>query len=223
MPEDNQEAEAAASYWERRFAAEGMIWGGAPSPTVAHALALFRSEGVRTVWVPGAGYGRNTKALSEEFQVSGTEISASAVELARDWDPRSDIRQGSILEPQEGEREVDGVFCYDVIHLFLAGDRGRLARQIRRRLRPGGVLYLTCFSDEDVNCGRGEQREPGTFVYKPGKTAHFFAFGELQELFPGFEVMEEAHITEALPGPEGLHSYRLRIWAARAGSRSAAE
>lgn len=36
-------------YWEKRYQAEGMIWGAAPSPTAYHASDVFEKYDVKTV------------------------------------------------------------------------------------------------------------------------------------------------------------------------------
>ena len=78
------------AYWDDRFAHEGKIWGEEPSPTAFRALALFQAHGVRSVLVPGSGYGRNTKAFSTAgLNVTGVEISGVALGFARQTDPLS--------------------------------------------------------------------------------------------------------------------------------------
>ncbi len=77
-------------YWETRFTKEGKIWGDSPSRTAIHALELFQKYGVEKILVPGAGYGRNTKLFSSAgFNVVGVEVSEIALDLARQYDPRT--------------------------------------------------------------------------------------------------------------------------------------
>ncbi|MFD2876868.1 hypothetical protein ACFTAO_14135 [Paenibacillus rhizoplanae] len=54
------------------------------------------------------------------FTVYGIELSKPALELGAAWDPGTSFIAGSALEPQLGQ-PVDAVYCYDVLHLFLAG------------------------------------------------------------------------------------------------------
>ncbi|GIO36815.1 hypothetical protein J41TS12_16760 [Paenibacillus antibioticophila] len=84
-------------YWNNRFIREGHIWGRQPSKTVIDAKRIFALNSVNIVLVPGAGYGRNTKILSESFQVDAIEISSEAVLLRRQWDTRSCFIEGSIF------------------------------------------------------------------------------------------------------------------------------
>ena len=48
-------------YWNSRFAEGGKIWGEKPSKSAYYALDLFENLNLKSVIVPGAGYGRNTK------------------------------------------------------------------------------------------------------------------------------------------------------------------
>ncbi|AIQ12357.1 class I SAM-dependent methyltransferase [Paenibacillus durus] len=203
-------------YWDQRFGKEGMIWGTEPSPTAYMAKELFLSHGVRTVFVPGAGYGRNTKAFAQTFGVEGAELSEAAVKIAERWDPDSRIICGSALDDPEPGECYDAIYCYDVLHLFLEPDRRKLVAACLKRLRPGGLVYFTCFSDEDPNNGQGERLEPGTYRYKEGKFAHFFSEEDLKAHFSGMEILETGTLKEMLGGPgEGQHEYILRTIAAR--------
>ncbi|WP_276357670.1 class I SAM-dependent methyltransferase [Cohnella caldifontis] len=170
-------------YWNNRFLSQGMIWGQSPSKTVYNAIEIFKSFQVKTVLVPGSGYGRNTKALSFSFQVDGIEISHEAVKLAKDWDPHSNFICGSVLnEPIDG-KQYDAIYCYDLLHLFLFEDRIRLIQNCSKRLKPSGIMFFTCFSDEDPHNGVGRMVEEGTFEYVEGKIAHFFTESDLIDHF----------------------------------------
>ncbi|WNS46207.1 class I SAM-dependent methyltransferase [Paenibacillus sp. MMS20-IR301] len=207
-----------SKYWNRRFAGEGMIWGSEPSPSAAWAKSHFLDAGVRSVLVPGAGYGRNTKVFHPECEVYGIELSESALKLAAEWDSGTAFIAGSALEPQL-EHQVDAVYCYDVLHLFLAADRARLIEASLRQVRPGGLLYFTSFSDEDPHNGCGEMLEPGTYEYKKDKYAHFFSEADLRTHFAGMTVVETGSFTESLQSPQGgSHEYILRFILVRNGA-----
>lgn len=204
-------------YWNERFRTQGQIWGTVPSPTALTAAALFRQAGVRRVLVPGAGYGRNTKAFSGDFQTEALELSPEAVELGRRWDPKTTFHIGSVLDPEAMEGGIDGIFAYDVLHLFLEEDRRRFIANLLKWLEPGGLVYATCFSDEDPHCGTGPSPEPGTYEYMPGKSAHFFSEEDMVEHFRIFTVLSTGHIGETLHYGEGggTKEYKLRMIAAR--------
>lgn len=204
-----------AEYWSGRFAREGMIWGDQPSPTALMAREWFLEQGVGSVLVPGAGYGRNTKVFSSDFVTYGIELSSAAIELAAEWDSKTQFTEGSALERQL-DFQVDAVYCYDVLHLFLADERRSLIAASLEQLRPGGLLYFTSFSDEDPNNGSGRQLEQGTFEYKEGKYAHFFSDADLREHFAGTNILGTDAWEETLHSLQGgSHSYILRVIRAR--------
>ncbi len=193
-----------------------MIWGSEPSPTAYEASDWFRRHNVSSVLVLGAGYGRNTKVFSGEFDTYGIELSREALEIAGKWDLDTRFIAGSALEYCPGVPQVGAVYCYDVLHLFLEQDRHKLVANCLKLLQPGGLLYFTCFSDEDLNNGCGKELEPGTFEYKKEKFAHFFSEEDLKVHFAGTEILESGSCAETLHSPEGgTHQYILRYLIAR--------
>ncbi|WP_040951423.1 class I SAM-dependent methyltransferase [Gorillibacterium massiliense] len=199
-----------SDYWDQRYQNEGMIWGETASPTADHARQLFAENGAKTVLVPGAGYGRNTRAFSAEFLVDAIELSPDAIELARKFDPRTTFIEGSALDHATG-KTYDGIYCYDLIHLFEQMERDSLTVNLIKHLGEKGLLYITCFSDEDANCGLGKETEPGTYEYKPGKLAHFFSEEDLRRHFAGLTIVETGSVDEVLTNLAGeTHTYRLR-------------
>lgn len=184
-------------YWEARFQAEGMIWGREPSPTVEHARKVFVENRVKTVLVPGAGYGRNTKELSDCFEVDGLELSPEAIRLGEEWDPRSYFIEGSALG-NVTSKQYDAIYCYDLLHLFLEQERKQLIGACLEQLKPNGIMYFTCFSDTDSHSGQGRLVEAGTYEYMEGKYAHFFTEEDLLRHFEGLQVLETGMVTEQL-------------------------
>lgn len=197
-------------YWDQRFKAEGMIWGKEPSPTAYHAIDIFKKHGVQSVLIPGGGYGRNSKAFSPHFQVEAVELSPDAIAMAREWDPDCHYIEGSALDIKI-DKTYDGIYCYDLLHLFLMSDRHRLIQCCDEHLRKGGVMYFTSFSDGDPNNGIGRRLESGTYEYKEGKYAHFFSEEDLREHFSGYRIVETGTVEEVLRNQSNdSHSYLLR-------------
>ncbi|MDF2922180.1 MAG: type 11 methyltransferase [Paenibacillaceae bacterium] len=207
-----------SDYWSDRFKEGGMIWGTDPSPTAVAAKELFKRHGATRILVPGAGYGRNTRVFSREagMRTEAVELSGEAIALAAEWDPDTLFRQGSVLEPSIAGGLYDGIYAYDVIHLFLQEEREQLVANCFKWLACGGLIYLTCFSDEDSHYGQGEQIEEGTYAYMPGKYAHFFTGKELVKQFAAFEVLEAGSVDETLRyGDNREKTYKLRYLTAR--------
>ncbi|MGM1021419.1 MAG: class I SAM-dependent methyltransferase [Bacillota bacterium] len=198
-------------YWEKRYRNEGMIWGSAPSQTTYHAIDIFRKHNIKTILVPGSGYGRNTKAFSSIFQVDGIELSKDAVEIAMNWDQDTHFMQGSILSSIGRGKKYDAIYCFDLLHLFLSPERNILISNCIQKLNHPSLMYFTCFSDEDKNNGIGREIEEGTYEYKRNKFAHFFSEEDLREHFRGLEVIETGSTIETLHYRDNQNSeYTLR-------------
>ncbi|MBC7235492.1 MAG: class I SAM-dependent methyltransferase [Chloroflexi bacterium] len=200
-----------APYWDGRFSREGLIWGQEPSPTVAMAAQRFHAENVRTVLVPGSGYGRNTRALAlAGFQVTGIELSEKAIALAKHFDPYTRFVHGSALDPAPCPGPYDAIYCFNVLHLFRAPERQVMIEQSRRRLKPGGVAFFTAFAENDPGYGRGPEVEPHTFESRPGRPAHYFDQADLRLHFGAWEVLADGLVEEYEDHGEGVHAHRFR-------------
>ena len=160
-------------YWESRFKAEGKIWGESPSPSAHTALKLFLANNVKTVLVPGFGYGRNTKLFSASgLDVIGIEISETAYKMASQFDPRSKFYNGTVLDMSFDNRQYDAIYCFNVLHLFRQAERELLLQQCKGKLKDGGLIFFTVFSNEEPTFGQGMESEPNTFESKPGRPVH---------------------------------------------------
>lgn len=198
-------------YWDKRFESKEMVWGEEPSQTVYHATDVFARNNVQTVLVPGSGYGRNTRHLSSHFSVVGLEFSKSAIEMSKDWDEKTRMIECSILEPINLETQWDAIYCYNVLHLFLMEDRMKLIRNSMKQLCDQGIMYFTCFSDQDQRNGRGSVLEDNTYEYKEGKAAHFFTEQDLIQHFAGMRVIETGLLDEGITYSETeTEKYSLR-------------
>ncbi len=106
-------------YWESRFNEEGKIWGESPSNSAHYAMKLFLMHNVMTVLVSGSGYGRNTKLFSSSgFNVTGVEVSKTACNWAKQFDPLSKFYNGTVLDMSFDTSEYDTIYCFNVLHLF---------------------------------------------------------------------------------------------------------
>jgi SAM-dependent methyltransferase len=207
-------------YWDKRFRAEGRIWGDAPSRTAAHALEIFRRKSVRTVLVPGSGYGRNTKLFGAAgLMVTGVEISAAAYEMAREFDPLTRFYNASVLDMACLAEEFDAVYCFNTLHLFLEKERKILVRQGVDRLNKDGIMYFTVFSEREESYGKGREVEKNTFESKPGRPAHYFSDADLRGHFADMEIMETGITEDPEDHGGGPHTHILRYICVRANNK----
>lgn len=189
-----------------------MIWGESPSSTVVRAVELFESHDVTDVLVPGAGYGRNTRAFGTAgFRVTGVEISASAVRLATEFDRDTRFYTESFLDGEFPQNTFDGVYCFNVLHLFRKPERILFVARCHTLLKENGVAFFTVFAETDDSYGKGEEVEWNTFESKPGRPAHYFTESDLREHFKDFDTIEVRVESEREHhGEQGPHTHTLR-------------
>ena len=204
------------TYWDKRFQDEGYVWGTSPSQTAAYAAKIFHKNGVQKVLVPGSGYGRNTKVLSESgFDVTGIEVSEVAGEMAREYDPQTRTYNGSVLDMSFDDRQYDAVYCYNVLHLFREKEREQCLQACAYKVKDNGLLFFTVFSDREPSFGKGQEVEKNTFESRPGRPVHYFTEAELRDYFEHFEIIESGVTEDPENHGEGPHTHVLLYILAR--------
>lgn len=198
-------------YWDKRYLAEGKIWGKAPSHTAGYAMKLFRKNKVKKILVPGSGYGRNTRLFSSSsFNVTGVEISPEACKMARDFDPQTLVYNASALDMSFLKNKYDGIYCFNVLHLFREEERKLFIRQCADRMKKNGLMYFTVFSEKEESYGKGREVEPNTFESKPGRPVHYFNDSDLRNHFQNTEIVETGILKDPEDHGEGPHIHILR-------------
>lgn len=201
-----------SEYWEKRYAKEGRVWGDNPSKTVEKANDLFWKEGLWKILIPGSGYGRNADYfVKEAYDVTGVEISKTALTLVRKSNSNIRYIHGSIFDVTFHNELFDSIYCFNTLHLFLASDRRVFIRKCLDFLRPCGLAFFVVFSEQEANYGKGRQIEENTFETKPGRPAHYFTEEDLLSHFKDFQIMETGLIEDPENhSDEGPHVHILR-------------
>lgn len=203
---DNQD------YWNTQFSKYNHIWGETHSKSAEIALSLFRQHKINKILVPGSGYGRNSKLFSTSgFDVTGIEISEEACTLAQAYDPATKLYNGSFLENNFAHGPYQGIYCFNVLQLFLKPDRIRFVRKSAQLLSPKGLMFFTGISDQDASFGQGEEVEENTFAVQPDKILHFFTPDDLKSHFEEFKMLEVGDLEDQISHTlYGLKRYRIR-------------
>ena len=199
-------------YWNTQFSRHRYIWGESPSKSAGIALSLFGKYKINKILVPGSGYGRNSKLFSTSgFDVTGIEISEEACRLAQEYDPATKLYHGSFLDDDLVQGQYQGIYCFNVLQLFLKTDRIRFVHKSTQLLSPKGLMFFTGISDQDASFGQGEEVEENTFAVKPDKILHFFTLDDLKIHFEGFKILEVGDLEDQVSHTlYGLKSYRIR-------------
>ena len=198
-------------YWNERFFREGEIWGKNPSKTAKIALKLFQERKIRTVLVPGAGYGRNTKLFSDNgFEVVGIEISQKALVLAKKHDMKTQFIHDNVLNLPIRERKFDSIYCFNVLHLFQKEKREIFLKRCLE-LNSNGLVFFVVFSDNEKSFGKGKKIEENTFESKPRRPVHYFTEVDLRDQFKNIQIIKTGEIDEEEEhGEIGKHVHTLR-------------
>jgi SAM-dependent methyltransferase len=126
-------------------------WDGvAEQKTFSHPL----HEAWLDAWLPrsarildyGCGYGRTLAELADRGFENGVgmDFSARMIERGRRSYPRLDLRVIDGLPVAEPDSSFDAVLLFAVLTCVPADDdQSQLIAELRRLLRPGGVLYIS--------------------------------------------------------------------------------
>lgn len=155
---------------------------------------------MKTVLDLGCGAGRHTVYLAQEgFEVYALDISPEGVERTAQWLTReglqANLQQADITALPYPDDLFDSIVSVSVLHHNTIANIRTAMAEIRRTLRPGGLLFATECAKGDHQDGQGEQIENGTYLApedadQPGVPHHFFDEDEVKAQLHGFVVIE---------------------------------
>jgi SAM-dependent methyltransferase len=128
----------------------------------------------------GCGTGDDAAAFAQAgHTVIATDFAEHVIAANRDrWAglPTLDFRVMRTDEPYPfAVAAFDAVYAHLTLHYFTDEVTRRIVAEIRRVLKPGGLLLFACKSPQDPLYGQGEPIEPDMFVYPNGQVRHFFS------------------------------------------------
>lgn len=186
------------AHWEATYRAHPGMYGERPSAAAVHAAGVFRAAGAREVLELGAGHGRDALSFARQgFAVHATDFSDVALAQLRAAARRAGLA-GRVRTTVHDVREplplpdasVDAVFAHMLLCMALSTAQIRAGvAEVRRVLRPGGVLVYTVRHTGDAHYRAGTAR--GDDIYEHGGFAvHFFPRRLVEELAEGWELAE---------------------------------
>lgn len=191
---------AAASFWERSWKTvdRGRIENRAEQLVRSDddLIPYLKVRGAVTVCDAGCGCGAYSLALAAHgFRVSGFDISADAVALARDllcekgW-PAQDFRTVDIQRTGYEDGAFDAAVARDVIDHLPIREGAAAVEELLRIVRPGGCVLLTLDAmDAEYASEPHDTNSDGDCVYTGGKwrgmVFHPYSPGEIERLARG--------------------------------------
>ncbi len=199
-------------YWESRFKNEGAMWKLEPADSALLALKLFQNSGFRKILVPGMGYGRNAKVFHDNgFKVTGIEISASAVQLAKENGLTFKMHCGSVTQMPFDDELYECIYCYALIHLLNKAERKQFLRNCFNQLKPGGIMVFTVASVSMSLFGTGRKLSENRFRVSKGLEVYFYDNKAVEKEFSPFGLNEIQDIAEPVKFMENQDPILMKL------------
>jgi len=188
------------------------MWQFEPSDSAIIARDLFVRNGLKKVLIPGVGYGRNAKIFAESgLEVTGIEISETAIQMARENGLEFPVFQGSVTEMPFDSEVYDGIFCYALIHLLNQNDRRQFIKSCYNQLQPGGIMVFSMVSKNYQKLfNKGKLVSKDRYWMEKGLTVFFYDEDSVQKEFEAFGLVECREIDEPVKHMENEEP--MKFW-----------
>lgn len=194
-------AEHDNEFWETSFSEKKEMWGMDPVNSALLANTLFLEENLKTILVPGFGYGRNAHFFHQNgMEVTGIEISKTAIDLARKhYGEEMTVHHGSVSDMPFDDKKYDGIFCYALIHLLDQRARRKLVTDCYDQLAANGYMIFSFISKEASTFGTGRFVSTDCYEIHPGVSIYFYDNESVLEQFKDYGLVDVKMITENFP------------------------
>ena len=210
--------------WENEIYSKGRHFNRYPFDVVVSFIYRWgigeRSRAETRILEVGCGAGNNLWfAAREGFSVAGIDASPSAIGFAKqrfmDEGIQGDLRCGDFVRlPWENESFDLGIDRCSLVCVGRRDQQNALA-EMRRVLRPGGLFFFNCYSDDHASAGSGQLLEDGRVSNIQAGTLVgvgalcFNSRRQIESLFSvGWEILKMEHLSLRgdLPAETGVHT-----------------
>lgn len=187
-----------SEFWDELFRKIGTLWSFEPADSALLASDLFASEKIRNVLLPGIGFGRNAKPFVEKgMDLTGIEISETAIRLASENVLKIPIHHGSVAEMPFDDSVYDGIYCYALIHLLNQNERRKFLKNCHNQLRRGGLMvFVTVSKGYTKLYENGKPISKDRFRMQNGLDVFFYDSVSIEREFGRFGLIEYREIEE---------------------------
>ncbi|ERK29368.1 class I SAM-dependent methyltransferase [Clostridium intestinale] len=184
-------------FWEESFVEKQTMWGFEPADSAIITKDFFLKENIKEILIPGIGYGRNAKVFIDNgIDVTGIEISQTAIDLARENGFNSYIYHGSVTDMPFDDKLYEGIFSYALLHLLNNKDRKKFIKNCYNQLKPNGYMIFTTVSKKAPMYGTGEKLGKELFRTNAGVEIFFYDSESIKEDFEQYGLVEVSEIDE---------------------------
>jgi len=184
-------------FWEENFVEKQAMWGFEPADSAIFTKDFFLKENIKEILIPGIGYGRNAKVFIDNgIDVTGIEISQTAINLARENGFNSNIYHGSVTDMPFDNKLYGGIFSYALLHLLNNKDRKKFIEDCYSQLKPNGYMIFTTVSKKAPMYGTGEKLGKELFRTNAGVEIFFYDSESIKEDFGDYGLVEVSEIDE---------------------------
>ncbi|MES2726319.1 MAG: class I SAM-dependent methyltransferase [Bacteroidota bacterium] len=188
-------------FWEEAFKDKQEMWGLNPAKSTVITKDFFVEQKVKSVLIPGIGYGRNAQIFRDNgMTVTGIEISETAIELGKKhFGNEMKIYHGSVTEMPFDNNLYDGIFCYGLIYLLDKSERTKLIQDCYNQLTENGFMVFTAITKQAVTYGQGTTIDKDRFEMFGGVKIFFYDRETIEKEFGQFGLFEITEVTENYP------------------------
>jgi SAM-dependent methyltransferase len=186
-------------YWETKFKDGGLMWDFLPSDSATRTIEIFKSNKLNQILIPGFGYGRNARIFIENgFDVTGIEISKSAIELARANGINCIIHHGSVTSMPFDDKRYDGIFCYALIHVLNKKERQTFLQSCLNQLKDNGLMIFVVASTQTSMFGMGKKLSKNRYNISNGLNVYFYDNLSISKEFSQYGLIDYEEIEEPI-------------------------
>lgn len=187
-----------AEFWETAFNDKQEMWGMKPAKSAVLTKDFFVENSVKSILIPGVGYGRNAQPFMENgIKVSGIEISKTAIELARKhYGNEMTIFHGSVTKMPFEDNKYDGIFCYALIHLLDSEQRKKLIQDCYNQLTKNGFMVFTAITKKAPQYGKGKLISKDRYEFHKGAKIFYYDNQSVKIEFEKYGLFEITEVDE---------------------------
>lgn len=188
-------------FWETAFIERGEMWGLEPCNSARLANEFFLERSVKTILIPGVGYGRNAQHfINSGMTVTGIEISQTAIDMyLKHFGSGMKIYHGSVNDMPFDDKLYDGIFCHALIHLLDEREREKLINDCYSQLAPNGCMVFSAISKQAEVFGTGKFISNDRWEIIDGVKMYFYDRESIAAEFSKAGLFEIVDINEGSP------------------------